>query len=206
MFRAVVQTTLGIVEIPLVQKALAHLAVGDGQPLFVSDYPVILQSLTERLHRFRPPLLARFLKGKVVVENAEGAVIVQVAKEIQGLHIIGLGFGRLSGADMQVAQIDQSVGDGMSIVFDALNGQHFTIAALGRCEVFEQRAGVSEIAQRIGEFTQIVGSAVFLNGGFPGRSRLHQIAAVEEDPRTMLVIIRHELAATFSLLLWACHV
>ena len=39
------------------------------------------------------------------------------------------------GADIQITEIDKSMRDGVGVLFDALDGQHFLVAGIGRLEV-----------------------------------------------------------------------
>src|SRR4026207_916311 len=84
------------------------------------------------------------------------------------------------------------MGDGMRVLLCALKIQHFAVTALGRIEILTQRTGVTKVAEGIGEFPKIMRRPVLLYGGPPGRSRLHQIAPMEEDPCTVLVGLGHD--------------
>ena len=192
MFRAVVEAALGVFEIPMLKEALPHLAVGHSQALLVADRPVIGKGLVERFNCVLPALFAGLLKRQVVIEDAERPVIVQCAEQVQRLQIIRTGFRRLPHPDVQIAQIDQRMGDGMGILFGALDVQHFAIAALGRIEILTERTGIAQIAERIGKLLSIIRPAVVRDGGFPGRSRLGQIPSMEKDPRSVLVRIGHD--------------
>ena len=47
VLRGIVQTTFGSGEISLIEIAFAELAVGDGEPFFVADRPMMIKGLFE---------------------------------------------------------------------------------------------------------------------------------------------------------------
>ena len=108
----------------------------------------------------------------------------------------------MPGPDVLIAKIDQRVRDGMGVLSRALDVQHFSIAALGRIEILDQRAGIAEIAEGIGKLLSIIRNAVVFDGGFPGRSGLRQISSMEKNPRAMLVDIRHDGSVNLVSALW----
>jgi hypothetical protein len=116
-------------------------------------------------------------------------MVVQGAKEIQRFHVIGTGFGWMARSDMEIAKIDECMGDGMGILRGALDLQDLTIAVFSRFEIFQQRTGISEIPERIGQFLHIVAQTIILDGSLPCCSRLSQMSPVKEDSGTVLVIL-----------------
>lgn len=47
MFRGVVQTAFGSDKVAAIEIALSQLAVGDGQPFFIADDPVVIEGACE---------------------------------------------------------------------------------------------------------------------------------------------------------------
>jgi len=128
MFRGVVETALGPGQVALVEKALAQLAIGHCQSFFIPDDPVMVKGLLERRDGLLPLPFASLLQREVVVENAERAIVIQCAKEIQRFKVVGAGFFRMAGADVKIAEIHQRVGDGLLIPLRALDREHFPVA------------------------------------------------------------------------------
>jgi hypothetical protein len=189
MFRGVVETALGFDEVALVEKALAHLAVGNSEALFVSDHPVIVERPGERRNSLLPLLFTGFLQREVVIENAERTIIVQRMEEVQRFEVIGAGLLRMIRTDVEIAKIDEGMGDGMLVALRALDRQHVAVASLGRREILHERAGVAEITKRVGQLTLIVGCSIVRDRRFPGRAGLGEIAAMEKDPRAMFIFV-----------------
>src|SRR5262249_34223801 len=102
---------------------------------------------------------------------------------------------------MQVAEIDQGMGNGMGVLLCPLDRQYFAIASLGCIVIIHQGARVAEITQRIGEFLLIVGSTIVGYRRFPSDLGLSQITTMKKDSRAVLVILRQ-----INLLLSVCHV
>lgn len=147
MLPSIVETALGSGKVALVEIALAELAIGYGKAFFVSHDPMIVKRELERCDGLLPLPFASFLQREVIVENAERAIIFQIAQKIQGFKIVGAGFLRMVGADMKIAEIDQCVCNGVLIAFRPLNVQDLAIAALGCFKVMHQGAGIAEIAK-----------------------------------------------------------
>ena len=128
MFRGVVETAFGSGQVALVEKTFAELAIGDRESFFISDDPVMVEGLFERRDGLLPLSFTSLLQRQIIVENAECAIVFRVAQEIQCFEIVGAGFLRMVGADVEIAEVDQRVGDGVLIPFRALDREHFSIA------------------------------------------------------------------------------
>lgn len=102
------------------------------------------------------------------------------------------------GADVEIAKIDQRVGDGVLIALRPLDTEDLAIALFGSVEIVHECAGVAQIAEGIRQFGLIVGGSVVGDGGFPGSASLDQITTMEKNPRPMFVILAHELSAISS--------
>lgn len=76
-----------------------------------------------------------------------------------------------------------------------LNSQHLAIATFRDFEIVHQRAGIAEIAKRVGQFALVVRCAIISDRCFPGRAGLDEIATMEKNPRAMFVIFSHEPSA-----------
>ena len=191
MFRGIVQASFGMGEVALVEKALTQLAISHRQPFFISDNSMAVEGLFERRDSLLPLSLTGFLKGQVIVENAECAVVFEVTQQIQGFKVVGAGFFRMVGADVQIAEIHQGVGDGMLVPFCALNGEHFPVAGFCLIQVTRLCTDVTQIAKRIGEGAVVIGEAIIRDRLLIGGSGLRELAAVEKNACTMFVVVRH---------------
>ncbi len=178
MFRGVVQTAFGSDEVAAIEIALPQLTVGDGQSLFIADDSVVIEGTFERHDRLLPLSITGFLQRQVVVQNAEGAIVVQRMQKVQGFEVIGAGFFCATGADVEIAEIDQCVGDGVVIALGSLNSQDFTVTRFGLGKIVEEGTGVTQIAKGIREFPLIAGCSVIGHRRFPGRIGLDQVAAM----------------------------
>lgn len=189
MLRSIVQTPFGSREITVIEEALAHLAVSDGQAFFIADHAVTVERLGKGRDGLFPLPLTGFLEGEIVVEDAQGAVVVQRAKQVKCFKVIRTGLLRMVRSNVQVAEVDQGMGDGMGVLLCSLDGQHLPIALLGCLVLVHQGVGVAEVAQRIGEFALIIGSAIVGYRRLPSGLGLHQITTMKKDSRAVLVIV-----------------
>ena len=96
-------------------------------------------------------LLPPFFHRQVVVQDAERAMIIERLQQIERFKIVGAGFLRPVGADVEIAEIDEGVGDGVRVLFAALDGQHFFIAGVRLFQITGQGAGIAEVAEAVGE-------------------------------------------------------
>lgn len=189
MLRSIVQTPFGSREIAVIEEALSHLAVRNGQTLFIADHAVTVERPGKGRDGPFPLPLTGFLKGEIVVEDAQGAVVVQRAKQVKCFKVIRTGLLWMVRSNVQVAEVDQCMGDGMGVLLCSLEGQHLPVALFG-CLVFvHQGVGVAEISQRIGEFALIIGSAIVGYRRFPSGLGLYQITTMKKDSRAVLVIV-----------------
>ena len=76
-----------------------------------------------------------FFHAEVVIENAESAVVAQWFQEIERFQIIGSGFLGAARADVEIAEVDQRMGDGLPILLGALDVQDFAITDFCCCEI-----------------------------------------------------------------------
>lgn len=189
MFRGVVQTALGLDEVALVEEAFSELTIGHGESFFIADDTVMIERQFERCDGLLLLTAAGLLQREVVVENAEGTVVLQLTQEIEGFQIVGPGFLRTSGADVEVAKVDQCVGDGPAIPFRPLYVEDLAITLFRSVEIVHERASVPEIAQGVGEFPQVVDGAVIGHCRFPGCASMDQVAPMEKNPRPMFMVI-----------------
>lgn len=191
MFRGIVEAAFGLHEVALVEEAFAQLAVSARKSFFVPDDPMVIERQGKRRHGLFPSAGAGLLEGEVVIQDAEGPVVLQCAQEIQCLKVIGAGLLGAAGADMQVAEIGQRVGDGVVIAFRPLDGEHLTVALLRAVEILHHGARVSEVAQGGREGFRISLGAVVRHGRFPGLAGMEQIAAMKKNSRPMFMIFSH---------------
>ena len=147
MFRGVVKTAFGSSEIALVEKALAKLAIGYRESFFIPDDSMMVEGLLERRDGLFPLPFTSFLQREVVVENAQRAIVIQCAEEIQGFKVVRAGFVWMVGADVKIAEIYQCVGDGLLIPFYALDREDFSIAGFSLIQITRERADVTQIAK-----------------------------------------------------------
>jgi hypothetical protein len=191
MFRGIVETAFGSGQVALVEKAFAKLAIGHRQPFFISDNPMMVEGLLERCDRLLPPSLTGFLQRQIVIENAERPIVVEIAQQIQRFKVVGAGFFRMVGADVEIAQIDQRVGDGMLIPFCALDREDFPITGFCLIQVARKGADVAQIAERVGDGPGVFGQAIIGDGLFICSLGLGQLPAVEKNARAMFIGVRH---------------
>ncbi len=194
MFRGIVETAFGSGQIPMIKKALAELAIGYCEPFFISDDPVKVEGLLERCDCPLPLSFTSLLQRQVVIENAECAVVLQLAQQIQRFEVIGAGFLGMVGADVEIAEIDQRVCNGVLIAFRALDRENFFITGFGAIQIAGLCADVAEIAEGIGEGAIILGEAIIRDRLFIGRDGLRQLAAMKKNASAMFMIVRHESA------------
>lgn len=196
MFRGIVETTFGLNEITAIEERFSQLAVCDRQPFFMPNHPMVIERPRKRCDGLIPSTVTGFLLPQIVVEDAESAIVLQFVQEVQCLKIIKPGLVWAVGVDQEIAEIDQRVGDGVLIAFCSLDGQDFAVTSLRTVEVVHHRAGVSQIAQRVGKRASVAVGAVFRHRRFPGLARITQLSAMEKNPRPMCVIIVHASSAS----------
>lgn len=119
-------------------------------------------------------------------------------QKVQGFEVIGAGFLCAIGADVEIAEIDERMGDGMFIVLSSLNVEHFLVALFRNGEVFHQGAGVAQIPQGVGQLPLTSSCAVIGHRSFPGRTSLDQVAAVQKNPRPMFMVLTHGFVNRYS--------
>ena len=76
MFRSVVETALGSGQITLVKKTFAELAIGHGESFFIPDNSMMVEGLFKRRDGLLPLSFTRLLQRKIVIENAQRAVVI----------------------------------------------------------------------------------------------------------------------------------
>jgi len=189
VFRGIVQAAFGLDEVALVEEVFAELAVGHCESLLIADDPVMLERELERGEGLLPLAVARLLQCEVVVENTERAVVLQFTQEIQRFEVVGAGFVGTVGADVEVAEIDQCMGDGLPIRFRPLNAENLAVALFRAVEIVHECAGIAEIAQGVGEFPLVTGGAIVGHRRFPGRTGMDQIAAMEKNPCPVFMVV-----------------
>lgn len=162
MLGGIVETSFGLYRAAAVEEGLSQLTIGAGQAFFVADHPVGVQRLREQPDGLIPLVLPGLFHGQVVVEDAEGAMVVERFEKIEGFQIVRTGLFGPVGADVQVAEIDESMGDGVGILLATLDRQHFFVAGVGLLQFAGQGIGVAEVAEAVREFTLGPGQAVVL--------------------------------------------
>jgi hypothetical protein len=100
----------------------------------------------------------------------------------------------MAGANVQIAEIDQRVGDSLLIPLCALDCENFPVAGFCANEVVQEGADVAQIAERIGEGTSILGQAIIRDCLFAGSFGLRQLTSMEKNSRAMFVGVSHELS------------
>ena len=155
---------------------------------------MIVEGLFERRDGLLPLPFTSLLQRQIVMENAERAIVFQFAEEIQRFEIVGVGFPRMVGADVEIAEIHQRVGDGVLIPLRALDREYFPIAGFCMIQVAREGADVAKIAERIGEGAVVIGQTIIRDCLFIRSFGLRELAAVEKNARAMLVVISHELS------------
>lgn len=73
----IVETAFSLHKSVAVEEGFPELTVGGGEALFVSDDAVGLQCVLEERHGFIPMRLPCLLHPKVMIEDAERAIIIQ---------------------------------------------------------------------------------------------------------------------------------
>ena len=187
VLRAVVQTTFGSDKVSLIEKTLAHLAVGDSKTLLIADDTMGLERSVVVGDRVFPVLLPRLFHSEVVIEDAQRLMVVHRLEEIEGFEIVGAGFLRSSGADVQIAQIDERVGNCLLVSVDSLQVEHFPVAGFRSLKLTCHSAHVAEVAERLREGHGVLGGPVVRNRLFISRLGLLELAPVEENTGTMFV-------------------
>ena len=138
-------------------------------------------------------MLPGLFHGQVVVEDAEGAMVVEGFQKVERFEIVGTGLFRPISADIQVAEIHEGVGDGVWILFDALDRQHFFVTGVGFLQFSAQSVGVPEIAEAVRELAWSSGQPVVLDGRFPGGACLDEVATMEKNACAVFVVFSHVL-------------
>jgi len=95
------------------------------------------------------------------------------------------------GADVEIAEVDQRVRDGVLIALRPLNAEDLAVALFRSVKIVHEGAGVAQITKGIRQFTLFISCAIIGDGGFPGGAGLDHIAAMEKNLRAMFVIVRH---------------
>jgi hypothetical protein len=129
------------------------------------------------------------LKREVVVQDAETAVVLELAQEIHGFEIVGACFFGMIGSDMQVPQVDQGMGHGCEITLGPLNIEDLSIALFGVEKVVHERTGIAEVSERSRERLLIGGSSIISYRRFPGSASLSEISTMEKNPGPMFIVI-----------------
>ena len=197
MLGGIVETSFGLYRAAAVEEGLSQLTIGAGQAFFVADHPVGVQRLREPPDGLIPLVLPGLFHGQVVVEDAEGAMVVERFEKIEGFQIVRTGLFGPVGADVQVAEIDESMGDGVGILLATLDRQHFFVAGVGLLQFAGQGIGVAEVAEAVREFTLGPGQAVVLDGRLPGDACLDEIATMEKNACAVFVVLSHVLEPSF---------
>ena len=146
----IVEAAFGLEQVGAVKKRLSQLAVSDGEAFFVPDDAMLVQRQLERSDGLVPMSLASLFNREIMVQNAERPMIVQRRQQVQRLEIVGTGLLRPAGPDVKVTQIDEGMSHGLLVTFRALDGQYFPITLLGRLEITDQGATITQIAERGG--------------------------------------------------------
>jgi hypothetical protein len=95
-------------------------------------------------------------------------------------------------AHVQIAEIDQCVCDRVRVALFTLDREHLAIALFGPIQVVEQRAGIAEIAERVGQPAPVAAAAVFVHRSFPRFAGMDEIPSVKKNTSPVLVFFSHE--------------
>ncbi len=95
------------------------------------------------------------------------------------------------GADVEIAEVDQRVRDGVLIALCPLNVEDLAVALFRGVKIVHEGAGVAQIPKGIRQFTLVISCAIIGDGGFPCGAGLDHIATMEKNPRALFVIVRH---------------
>src|SRR5574337_11236 len=125
------------------------------------------------------------------MENTEPSVVLELTEQIQGFQVVGTGFLRMVGCDMEVAEVDQGMGHGGEIALDSLDLEHFPIALFRTWKIVHECTSVAKVPKRIRQRLLIAGSPIIGHSRLPGRTSLDQIAAMEKNPGAMFMIVGH---------------
>lgn len=147
MLGGVVEASFRFRQFAGLKEHFAHVAVRDRQPFFVSDDAMIVERLLEGRDGKLGTSLPSFLQGNVVMENAECPMVVQHGKNVQSFQIVRPRLLRMSCPGLEIAEIDQGMGDGVVVLFVALDGKDLPVTALGGGKVLHERAGIPQIAE-----------------------------------------------------------
>lgn len=128
MFGCVIETFLRWSQVSGIQECFAQLRIGERQPFFTADEAMGIEGAGEVGSGCFPFSLARLLHPEIMVKDAECPVIVQGGEEIEGLEVVGTGLLRRTGSDAEVAEVHEGMGDGVLILFRALNREDFSVA------------------------------------------------------------------------------
>ncbi len=191
MFSGIVETAFRLYRTSAVEKHFSHLAVSPRQAFFIAHQAMGIQGLGEQPHGFIPLLLPGFFQREIVVENAQRAMVIEWFQQVQRFEIVGTGFLRFIRADVEIAQIYESVGNGMRVALVALDGEHFFVTGISFLEGAGECQGVTQIAETIGEFPWRSRKAIILHRGLPGGPGLDEIPSMKKNARAMLIVFSH---------------
>lgn len=127
------------------------------------------------------------------MEDPKTAVVLQLAQKIQGFQIVGACLFWALGCDVEIAEVDQGVGDSSEVPLGSLDLEDFAIALFGVEQIVHQGAGITKVAERIRQRLLIARHSVLSHGCFPGAASLSQITTMKKDSGSMFMTLTHEI-------------
>jgi hypothetical protein len=83
------------------------------------------------------------------------------------------------------------MGHGREITLGPLNIEDLSIALFGVEKVVHQGAGIAEVPERSRQCLLVGGKSIISYRRFPGSASLNEISAMEKNPGSMFIVIRH---------------
>lgn len=112
MFTRVIETPFRLLQVSLSEQRLAELAEGVGQSQFVTDHAVALEGPLKMNDGNVGLPGGEFHQRQVVMQNAQGAVVFNGVKDVNGLQIIRLGRFEVARVGFEVAEVHQGLSHG----------------------------------------------------------------------------------------------
>ena len=76
VLRGVIQAAFGSGDVSLIETAFAELAIGDGEPFFIADRPMIIEGLFERRNSLIPLAVTSLLQREVGIKYPQSSVVL----------------------------------------------------------------------------------------------------------------------------------
>ncbi len=92
---------------------------------------------------------------------------------------------------MQIAEVDQGVGNRREVTLGPLDLKDLAIALLSMKQVVHERTRIAKVTQRIRQSLLMACSSVISDCCFPGGASLNQIATMKKDSGAMFMVFAH---------------